>query len=64
MSRPPKFYIVRLRADDQVVCCGSKKECAKRMRISELTFLSYVTKSRKGVLKKYEIDVELGDLSV
>jgi hypothetical protein len=61
MRYPKKFYIVRLRADDQVICCGSKKECAQMLGISERSFLSYVTKCRNGIVKKYEIDVELED---
>lgn len=63
MAYPKKFYIVRLRADDRVVCCGSKKECAKMLGISEKSFLCYVTNCRKGIMKKYEIDVEQEELN-
>lgn len=61
MAYQKKFYIVRLRADDRIICCGSKEECAKMMSISEKSFLCYVTNCRKGIMKKYEIDVELED---
>ena len=61
MRYSKKFYIVRLRADDRIICCGSKEECAKVMGISEKSFLCYVTNCRKGIMKKYEIDVELED---
>ena len=55
----PKFYIVRLRADDSIVAVGSAAECAKRMGISVGSFYCAVTRSLKGLQKKYEIDVEL-----
>lgn len=61
MAYPEKFYIVRLRADDRIICCGSKTECAKKLGISEKSFLCYVTNCRKGIMKKYAIDVELED---
>ena len=56
----PKFYIVRLRADDSIVAVGSAIECAKILGISVPSFHSYVTNCRKGIMKKYEIDVEEG----
>lgn len=59
MAYPKKFYIVRLRADDRIICCGSKTECAKALGVSEKSFLCYVTNCRKGIMQKYEIDVEL-----
>ena len=59
MAYPKKFYIVRLRADDRLVCCGTKEECARILGVSCASFLCYVTNCRKGVMKKYEIDVEL-----
>ena len=58
----PKFYIVRRRADDSIVAVGSSAECAKILGITRESFLCYVTNSRKGILKKYEIDVEEGEL--
>lgn len=61
MAYPKKFYIVRLRADDRIICCGSKTECAKALGISEKSFLCYVTNCRKGIMTMYEIDVELED---
>ena len=61
MAYPRKFYIVRLRADSRVVCCGSKAECARALGILERSFLCYVTNCRKGIMKKYEIDVEQED---
>ena len=60
MTSVPKFYIVRLRADDSIVAVGSADECAKIMGISHKSFLCYVTNCRKGIMKKYEIDVEDG----
>ena len=56
----PKFYIVRLRADDSIVAVGSAIECAKILGISVPSFHCYVTNCRKGIIKKYEIDVEEG----
>ena len=61
MRYPKKFYIVRLRADDSIVAVGSAEGCAKIMGISTKSFLCYVTNCRKGIVKKYEIDVELED---
>lgn len=61
MAYPKKFYIVRLRADDRLVACGSKEECARILGVTEASFLCYVTNCRKGIMKKYEIDVELED---
>lgn len=61
MRYPKKFYIVRLRADDSIVAVGSAEECAKIMGISTKSFLCYVTNCRKGIMKKYEIDVETED---
>ena len=55
-----KFYIVRLRADDSIVAVGRAEECAKILGVSYNSFLSYVTNCRKGIMKKYEIDVEEG----
>ena len=34
MAYPKKFYIVRLRADDRLVTCGSKEECAAAMKMT------------------------------
>ena len=59
MAYPKKFYIVRLRADDRLVTCGSKEECAAVMKMSLSTFMTTVSRCRNGVNKKYEIDVEL-----
>ena len=56
----PKFYIVLLRADDSIVAVGSAIECAKILGISVPSFHCYVTNCRKGIMKKYEIDVEEG----
>ena len=61
MSYPKKFYIVRLGADDRLVTCGTKEECAAAMKMSLSTFMTTVSRCRKGVNKKYEIDVELMD---
>ena len=61
MRYPKKFYIVRLRVDDSIVAAGSAEECAKIMGISAKSFLCYVTNCRKGIMKKYEIDVEPED---
>ena len=61
MPYPKKFYIVRLRADDSIVAVGSAEECAKIMGISRNSFLCYVTNCHKGIMKKYEIDVEPED---
>lgn len=61
MRYPKKFYIVRLRADDSIVAVGSAEECSKIMGISAKSFLCYVTNCRKGIMKKYEIDVETED---
>lgn len=61
MAYPKKFYIVRLRADDQLIACGSKEECAAAMRMTVSTFMTTVSRCRNGVNKKYEIDVELMD---
>lgn len=61
MAYPKKFYIVRLRADDRLVTCGSKEECAAAMKMSLSTFMTTVSRCRNGVNKKYEIDVELMD---
>ena len=55
---PPKFYIVRLKADDTIIAVGSAKECARIMGISVESFHCAVTRSRKGIQNKYEIDVE------
>lgn len=59
MAYPKKFYIVRLRADDRLITCGSKEECAAAMKMSLSTFMTTVSRRRNGVNKKYEIDVEL-----
>ena len=56
----PKFYIVRLRADDSIVAVGSAIECAKILGTSVPSFHCYATNCRKGIMKKYEIDVEEG----
>ena len=61
MRYPKKFYIVRLRADDSIMAVGSAEECAKILGVSYNSFLSYVTNCRKGIMKKYEIDVEPED---
>lgn len=61
MAYPKKFYIVRLRADDRLITCGSKEECAAAMKMSISTFLTTVSRCRRGITKKYEIDVELMD---
>ena len=43
----PKFYIVRLRADDSIVAVGSSIECAKALKISVDSFRCAVTRSKK-----------------
>lgn len=59
MAYPKKFYIVRLRADDRLVCCGTKEECAVAMNMGINTFLTTVSRCLHGFNRKYEIDVEL-----
>ena len=59
MAYPKKFYIVRLRADDRLVCCGTKEECAVAMNMSIETFLTTVSRCRNGYNGKYDIDVEV-----
>ena len=58
----PKFYIVRLRADDSVVAVGSSIECAKALGISVDSFRCAVTRSKKRIQNKYAIDI-LGPLN-
>lgn len=58
----PKFYIVRLRADDSIVAVGSSIECAKALKISVDSFRCAVARSKKGIQNKYEIDI-LGPLN-
>lgn len=59
MAYPKKFYIVRLRADDRLITCGTKEECALAMNMSVATFLTTVSRCRNGLNGKYDIDVEV-----
>lgn len=61
MSRRKMFYIVRLRVDDKLICCGSKEECAAAMKMTLNTFMTTVSRCRNGKNQKYEIDVEPED---
>ena len=58
MAMPKKFYIVRLRVGDKLICCGSKEECAAAMKMTLSTFMTTVSRCRNGKNQKYEIDVE------
>lgn len=60
MSRR-KFYIVRLREDDRIVAVGTTEKCAKAMKMTISTFRTTVSRTRKGLAHKYEIDVEEED---
>lgn len=57
-----KFYIVRLRLDDRIIVVGSRDECAAALNMTPGTFLSTVSRCRRGLNQKYEIDVELEGL--
>lgn len=51
-----KFYMVYLAADDTIVATGSAQECTEQMGLkNKHSFLSIVSKVRKGTFKKYEI---------
>jgi DNA-binding CsgD family transcriptional regulator len=56
-----KFYIVRPREDDRIVAVGSTEECARAMNMSISTFRTTVSRNRKGLAHKYEIDIEEED---
>ena len=56
---PENFYMVYRAADDKILATGTSRECAKQMGLTGPNcFLSLVSKTRKGKIKKYEIVVE------
>jgi hypothetical protein len=57
MAKKGNFYIVRLRENDDLVVCGSSKECAAEMGMTMSTFYTTVSRSRTGQVKKWDIDV-------
>ena len=64
MSYSKKFYIVRLRADDSIVACGTAKECAERMGMELSVFRTTASRCRRGLNSKYEIDVKPEDIEL
>lgn len=53
------FYMVYRAKDDKIMATGTARECAKQLGLHSVDcFHSLVSKSRKGVTKKYEVIVE------
>ena len=58
MSKPKRFYIVRLRKDDSIVAVGNVHECVKAMGLTSVnSFRSIVSKNKKNIQTTYEIDI-------
>ena len=55
---PHKYYAIYLRETDELVCAGSSKECQEQLGMSKSTFHALVCKTRKGMLKKWDVYVE------
>lgn len=54
-ERPQKVFYVYLRKNDELIAMGTARECAKRMRITLLSFRGAVSRCRKGTQKNYSI---------
>ena len=53
-----KYYTVYLASNEEIVAFGNSKQCAKKLGLKGARqFHALVSKTRSGLLKKYEIDV-------
>lgn len=57
-GRPRKLYFVWRERDDELVACGTARECAMKMGIKLGSFYSEVSRSRAGKRSYYKILVE------
>ena len=53
-----KYYALYLRKTDELVCCGSAKECANELGIAIHSFYGMVHKILSGKIKKWDVYVE------
>lgn len=64
MAAMNRFYIVRLRKNDDIVAVGNALQCALKLGMTLNVFYQTVCNCKRGKNKKYEIDVEAGDEEV
>lgn len=55
---PRYYYAVYLRKTDELVACGSAKECMEQMGITKSAFHTLVCRSRNGEIKKWDVYIE------
>ena len=52
------YYTVYLKKTDEIVVCGTAKECARAMKKSDNSFYSLVSKTNTGKRNKYIVCIE------
>lgn len=52
------YYALYIRKTDELVCCGTAKECAETLGVSVHTFYGLVHKTLNGIVKKYDVYIE------
>ena len=60
-----KYYTIYLSSTDEIIACGTAKECAKKMKLTIESFYCAVGRARAGKRKKYivvEEDIKISDI--
>jgi hypothetical protein len=52
-----KIYTLYLRENGEIVASGTAEECAKQMDISDTTFRTIISRTNRGIIKRYEAEI-------
>lgn len=52
-----KIYTLYLRENGEVVASGTAEECAKQMGIPESAFRMIISRTNRGIIKRYEAEI-------
>ena len=52
------WYTIWDGATDQLLCCGTRQECARMLGLTDSSFMSAVSRCKTGARRKYSILVE------
>lgn len=53
------YYAVYRKGNDEIVAFGNAEQCAKKLGLkNERQFYAFVSKTRSGIRKKYEVIVD------
>jgi DNA-binding transcriptional regulator PaaX len=52
-----KIYTLYLRENGEIIASGTAEECAKQMGIPESAFRMILSRTNRGIIKRYEAEI-------